>query len=641
MMAMLWFLMIMIVVTAAGRQVAAWLRLPADATLLERNLVGFAIGLGVLAYGILLIGLAGWLRPAPVMGFLLVLALLGVLLGQEGRAMRREFIACLRAVSQMPRWGWGVSALFGVFAVVSLFGVYTPPTSGWEWDSLAYHLADPKIYVQHHRIFYIPWEDHSNFAFTAEMWYTLGLLLNSVALAKWFHFSCGVGACLATYALGARHLAPRVGLWAAGLLASMPLVFWEAGTAYSDLATTFYTMVTLLAVANGVRLRDERWLRVAAVLLGLTLSTKATALTTVGLLTLGLLIWRIWVRRESVGYAVRRLALWSAIAFVVGSPWFIKSAIYTGNPVYPFYFQIFGGRYWTQENSQAYDQSNAAFGVGRGPAQAVLVPWNLTMNLLPGHPLERDKPNWSKQSFYDRQNATVTLSPVLLTALFFPLLGLGRIPSVIRWLAAYALGAGMLWFVMAQYVRYLLPIVPVLCLLAAWVLDGSLAWRRISGYALAGLAGVSLLFSLTLGAMLVAVQAPVVLGTLSSQAYLAANELSYPAMQFVNTQLPLDSRLVFYGNPLGFYCDRPYLWGERGHGRYIPYERFRSAEDLNRYLRSQGITHILINSTYFPLANGTGYTGWVYQLTAGGPNSPLFVRNGIFIYALPTQGESS
>ncbi len=49
-------------------------------------------------------------------------------------------------------------------------------------------------------------ESHSNFAFTAEMWYTLGLMFGSVAVAKLFHFACGVGAVLATYAVGRAHL---------------------------------------------------------------------------------------------------------------------------------------------------------------------------------------------------------------------------------------------------------------------------------------------------------------------------------------------------------------------------------------------------------------------------------------------------
>ncbi len=56
-------------------------------------------------------------------------------------------------------------------------------------------------------------------------------------------------------------------------------MIWEAGTAYTDLATTFFGCVSLLALANGMRRHDNRWLFISAVLLGLTLSTKATSLS--------------------------------------------------------------------------------------------------------------------------------------------------------------------------------------------------------------------------------------------------------------------------------------------------------------------------------------------------------------------------
>ncbi len=100
------------------------------------------------------------------------------------------------------------------------------------------------------------------------------------------------------YAFGRRHLTAQIGLLAALLFASTPLVLWEAGTAYADLAPTFFGTLTLLAVANGMAGRDERWLRLGAVLMGLTLSTKATSLTTLALLAAGLLFWRLRLLKQ-------------------------------------------------------------------------------------------------------------------------------------------------------------------------------------------------------------------------------------------------------------------------------------------------------------------------------------------------------
>ena len=587
----------------------------------------------MLAYGMLALGLVGWLYP--IAGWLLVVSL-AMVGAWAHRPMAQELFRQVRRGVKLSAWGWLGAAIFLLLALISLLGVWTPPTVSLEWDSLSYHLADPKLYLQAHRIYSLPWESHSNFAFTAEMWYLFGLMEGGVPLAKLFHYTCGVGACLTLYAFGVRHFTARVGLLAAGLLASTPLVLWEAGTAYTDLAGTFFATLTVLAVANGMAAREPRWLWLGAVLMGLTLSTKATALGTLALLAVGLLYWSLRVDQKTPLQSVRTVALWCLLALAVGSPWYIKSVAYTGNPVYPFYFKLFGGRYWNANLGAIYDASNANFGVGKtlaevhSPAAAVLSPWNLTMYLLPGHP----PPSSAFRPFNDTQTPLAALSPLLLAALFFPAFGRGA-PGRVKALGLYALLSSLLWFASAEYIRYLLPTVPVFCLLTAWVLARALEERWRSGYTLAGLGVCSLAFTFYVGASLVALEAPVVFGRQMREDYITRGFTPYPAMQFVNTQLPKDAKIVFYGSPFGFYCDKPYFWGDQQHSTYIPYDTFHTAEDLRAALKSRGVTHILVNRQFFdPKPDATDYTRWVYALTEGsGP--PVFVKHGVAVYALP------
>jgi len=630
--------------TAAGRAGLRLLRLEDGPTRLERNLFGLALGLGMLAYGMLALGLVGGLyRPAGI-GLLLLLAVLGF---RQHPAMARELLDTFRPGIRLPPWGWAVAVLFLLLALIPLVGVWTPPVLALrsvpfsrefytEWDSISYHLADPKLYLQAHCIYYIPWESHSNFAFTAEMWYLYGLMEGGIPLAKLFHFTCGIGACLAVYAFGTRHLTAKTGLLAAGILASTPLVLWEAGTAYADLAGTFFATLTLLAVANGMANRDERWLRLGAVLMGLTLSTKATALGTVALLAVGLLFWWVRMQGQTPPRAVAKVAVWCLLALAVGSPWYIKSAVYTGNPVYPFYSHIFPSHFWNTSLGDAYDVSLAGFGVGatakeiHSPTQAVLAPWNLTMYLLPGHLTQSPKP------FNDVPTPLAALSPLLLAALFFPAFSRGA-SGTVKALGLYALLSFLLWFVTVEYVRYLLPALPAFCLLAAWVLARVWGTRWRSRHALAGLGLCSLVFTLYVGAELVWQQAPVVFGWQSRDDYITRGFPPYPAMQFINSRLPQSARVVFYGSPYGFYCDKPYLWGDAQHSTLIPYDTFQSAEDLRASLAKMGVTHLLVNwrPGNFPKdGNVRGEVGWVYALTDGaGP--PLFEAHGVAVYALP------
>jgi len=188
--------------------------------------------------------------------------------------------------------------------------------------------------------------------------------------------------------------------------------------------------------------------------------------------------------------------------------------------------------------------------------------------------------------------------------------------------------------VTVEYVRYLLPAVPVLCLLAAWVVVSVWEGRWRARYALAGLGAGSMVFTLFIGASLVRLQAPVAFGGQSRAQFLEHDLSGFPVIQFINTHLPADAKVVFYGHPFGFYCDRPYLWGDAQHSTLIPYDTFHNAEDLRASLQKIGVTHILINRRNLPPPDAPGYTQWVYALTDGaGP--PLFEAHGVAVFALP------
>ena len=726
-MALLYFLLIAWVLVGAGRSVAALLRLPASAAILERNLIGYAIGLVLFSYGMLAIGLAGGLYPAAALGLVGVLLLVGV---AQYPSMAREALSTLATCFHPQRLVWLMMAVLAFFSVVSLVGCFAPPVFGMrvlqsspfsayvDYDSIAYHLADPKLYIQAHRIYPIYWEHHSNFAFTGEMWYTFGLLFRSILLAKLFHWSCGLGASLAIYRLGARFLGQRTAVIAVIVFASTPLVFWEAGTAYVDLIGTFFTTLTLLALSIGMSEptpprssvrpaqgksapredlpkwegeeeeplspnpsplqgkgstggEGEAWIRMSAVLMGLTLSSKATSIETLALFAVALLYWRLRVRKQAIGPVIGQVAVWCVVALVIGCPWYVKAIAYTGNPIYPFYFQIFGGKYWNLANARVYDASNAYFGLGHQPINLLLAPWNLSMYLMPGHPAQLypnlGHGNKGDEPFNNGQTEFGTISPVLLAALFVPAFlrlrrnathpasslgpprtgemryapgppetGGGGEPFVTG-LSAFALVSFVLWLVTMQYNRYLLPIYPALCLLAAWVIDRALDVRSITGWTLSALTAASVAFAAYLGVGALQTQLPVATGRQTVDDYIDHGYAGYPAMQFINNDLPAGSKIVFYGNPLGFYCDKPYLWGEAGHSTFIPYDKMQSAADLLAYFRSTGVTHVLIAPRYFawpPTPQGPPWTQWLYQLTAG-QSSPVFDERGFLIYQLP------
>src|SRR5262249_41797677 len=88
----------------------------------------------------------------------------------------------------------------------------------------------------------------------------------------------------------------------------------------------------------------------------------------------------------------------------------------------------------------------------------------------------------------------------------------------------------------------------------------------------------------------------VVPGSESRQEYLESGlrEL-YPALEYVNT-LPPESRVAFFQEVRGFYCDRDYFWANPGQNTLIPYATLPDGRALASFLRAKlGATHVLVN----------------------------------------------
>jgi hypothetical protein len=628
---------------AAGRTVCSLAKTPQTITPLERTLLSCGIGLGLLSYAVLAIGLIGQLTVQLIGVVLVLLAAAGA--GQHAK-MARELTSHFSPPYKWTPAGIATFVVALAFAVIALIGCFTPPTLGigstgyTEWDSLSYHLADPKIYLRNHKIGFIPWESHSNFAFTAEMWYTVALAFHSVALAKLFHFTCGLGACLTTYAIGRRHFSHGVGVVAALILAGSSPILTESGTAYVDLAATFYTALTLLCLLNGLKENDCRWMMpLSAIIMGFTLSCKALALTSLAMFAGALLIWQIVRQKRSITDATMRAAGWCVVALAVGCPWYVKSFILTGDPVFPFGYKVFHSPYWNTPNSASYSAANYAFGMGHKPVDFVYAPWNLTMYALPGHLsktyLYLTGSPTLVNSFNDYPTALMALPAIFLAALIaLPFL---RGSKLIGLLAAYSGLSFVFWFGSTQYIRYLLPVFPVLALLSGWSVVRLVSAKRFSGYALGAVAAASVIFTLVNGLQLAAAELPVATGALSQSAFLSQTDpVGYNAMNFINTSTPQNAKVVFYGEPFGFYCDRDYFWGEAGHSTFVPYSTFHSARDLQNWFIANRVTYILVNPQNFPMnPNATDYTGMVYSLTAGA-TAPVYNQHGIAIWQVPT-----
>lgn len=617
---------ILLLAYGAGRTILSFLNIHPSSPL-ESWAYSTPAGLGVIAYVVLALGLTGLLTAPAVASSLLLLALASgrgfrAIAGDIGKGRKEpplpaklqwipdeDFESAISPVAQTthrkPAWSnrlnaWLGGSILAVAAVIVTINCFVPP-SAHEWDALSYHLAAPKIYLAHHRIVFLPTDHHSNFPFTLEMLFTLGLLFGGYALANLLHFACGVMCVAASFCMG-RRFGRGAGMIAAVTFATAPIVIWEAGAAYIEMGLALYVLTSAGAAIQFRRTGEPGWLALTGILMGFALSVKALALVPFALL--GLLLWR-------TGNPIRRLAPYFLWAIVVGSPFYVKSWIQTGNPVYPFAYRLFGGRYWNTQLADAYAGEQRSFGQS---AERVGV----------ADDVEGKHPRYMPPGFGARLVNLIQApfdliavprlfynynDPGVRSQMGFLWLGLAPLPLLTNRrsrAAKLCFALPMLWFVVwsqtMQYVRYLIPLIPFLALAGAEAANRLILRRR----------GFRCI--LTAAMMVQAVMVfPFFLKSLPGQWDAATDpeerekRLSrevnvYDSCQWINRIAGPNEGVVLFEETRGFWLDRPYLWGNSPHSLYIRYDTFKDGRAMADWFLNQGYRYALLNLRFAPQA---------------------------------------
>ena len=548
---------------------------------LERLAFAAPLGLGTLSLVILALGLFHQANAPALWGGVL---LVGGSLSIFGyRSWPRE--SRQSAPSKSGPLGLLIAAAFGLLGIATLCGALAPP-GGAEWDALAYHLAVPKDYLREGRIYYVPYDHHSNFPFLIQMHYLLMLSAGSVAGAKLVHWLCGALLVLSVAAFSRRYFRGSEAVGAA-LVAGSPLVVWESTTAYIDLGSALFTWLAFYALVNSSAARRDgasvRWLVVSAVLMGFALGTKATVLGFWGMCLLGILGWNLITERRWAKETLPHAILWASISLGIGAAWYVKTFLYTGNPVYPFAYSVFGGRYWSVQDAAQYAAEQARFGFGKDPLNFLLSPLRVAFEQYISPPPGR---SWA---FTEQGLAGFDLGWGWLLALLpapFLLKKLSR-PAVYSLL--FAGGIWIFWFFVMQQGRYLLPALAALSAGAAGVWAAGGRWVRL-GISVA--AGLSLLNGLAAA------------GNLAAQGAASLNSRRPPALaagavgaaeNWINKNSQPGEKVALLDEVRGFYLDREYVWAQPDHAEgLIPWDKYRDADEWLADFKAKKYVWILI-----------------------------------------------
>lgn len=282
---------------------------------------------GALSVVLFFVGLAGFYRQTVVLaiGIIATLVAIGLLSKLNFEKDIAVFFQRLAKELKKDRVLLVLTAIFGLF-VLGNFLLLLAPEVGF--DALWYHLTIPKIYLETGQVGFLGRDlfYYSMMPRLAEMVYGFGLAITPLGfIPRLLHYLFGLFWFLATYAFLRLFLNRRISFLAALVTYSSSLVTHLSGTAYIDLITSFYAVMSFYGLFSYLKTRDEVKLTFAAIFMGFCLATKLYALFLFGTLIL-VLIFTV---------KFRSLLRFAAISLIITLPFYLQAYFLTGNPIYP------------------------------------------------------------------------------------------------------------------------------------------------------------------------------------------------------------------------------------------------------------------------------------------------------------------
>jgi len=544
------------------------------------------VGFGILGHITFALGVSGLIYKSTGIGIISIGLLLGFI--KFIRSKSTYYTTIIQLLKSI-KFGWFPSVLVIILIINLIYPLFAnalvPP---YNYDEVAYHLAIPKIFIQQNSINYISFIPYSNWPLETELLFTLGLLFSAEVLAHlitWFAF---ILVCISLYNFGRKYFNSEVGLLAAVIFSSTPMVTTLAGTGLIELPLTLYMLLAILTFLDWLNSGERYDWILSAVFGGLAASTKLNAALIP--LLLGILLVLVLYKRKQFKLVkiIGIFALYGMIAFLIVSPWYLKTWIQTGNPFWPFLFDFLGGRNWDELGSEYL------LGFIRLPNLEI----TLKNGLLGLYLLTFDAINFGPYR--------VVLGPFYLFFIPFSIPALFLLEPkkrrILRWLVLIGLLFYTAWFLQTHQTRFLMPASSVLALISAiglywfWNL-GSIQWSTI-------LKIILTVFFIYLNWItnpadrnLVKNSWPFLSGQMTREQFLERVVPGYEVFAYANNELPDDVYMwMALYESRGYYLDHEYMWANPISQRDIQLEKFNNASELAEELNQRGFTHIIFRT---------------------------------------------
>ena len=549
-----------------------------------------AAGLPILFGAQTAIGLLpGGFRRQSVWGLLTLLLIAAAVIAW------RDTVSRFRRAGAPSRATQAFGVMVSVVAFAGLAWNRVPPLF---FDTLAYHFAQPELWLIQGRIAPEVWSLHSWFPPGMSVLYGIGMGAGGPTWANDANLLVGLLLLGLVFDLGRRWYGDAGGLAAAALLVALPIVTYALAVPAADLAHGTFAAAALGALMLRRDSRDPRWSRRAGWLAAGAVMTKY-----LGLLV-PLFVGAAWLvaRRRSAG-TPRHGRLGDLVGYVGPSlllllPWLAANTIVTGNPVAP----VLAGVVAT---TGLADGGAASFAVdARGGFPSISDARLLGPRLFSGDDDESriyPTPAWGW--------TPLALLPAVLLAL-------GR-ESRVRHLIMLIATLFGLWFVTFRWERFLIAVSALLALALAG--SATAAWKRggvhraipLVGF----LVGATVLFQSWLAIDGFTGAFPVARGTERAEAFLERSFATIKVYNEANRRLdPSVNRILLLGEMrhYGLEIPRAAPTGFNTHPLALALARGVPPESVGHELRRLGYSHLIVD------------VSWVRRSAARYPSLSIF-----------------
>jgi len=516
-----------------------------------RSLAYAGIGTGVFSLIFFLMGMSGALyRPV-----IILIASAPAVVYLFSREIWKFVFRTLSNISRHRFTAGEISFLviLTVYQIAGMIGSMSPPSDA---DALTYHLAVPKLYIEANRIFPLPHIQQSFWPFATEMHYTAAIGAFGYTAPGIINF---IYIGLAAAAVGAlsRSIVPGSSIHIPMLIfISIPLIHSHYFLSNVEPALAFYLLISISFVIQFNRNHKTRDLVVAAVFSGFAAATKYTGAAYLPILILTIIPASI--RRRRMLYDV---LIYSSAAVIPIIPWLVRNYFWTGNPVWPFFYSVFGGKYWDELHNLEYMfylkyffGETGFIATFKSFFSLATESWNRNIGIL-----------------------LISVIPILITS---------RKTYTIALIPAFtASSMALVWGMTSPQPRLLFPAIAILCAACSISLERSGRLGRV-------LVIFAAVFHLILFVAATARHIPYAVGEKMSEntPIDSMNEV----YDYVQLHTPRNSKLLLLWDSRGLYSTRPYISGDSISQAYINYTEYSNTSQLMKRLYEERLTHVVV-----------------------------------------------